>query len=225
MKMDSVSRRLFLKQLSVAGAGAIVYSARNAEGLSIAKAADPQATTAQTSSVLNKEAATRAQRMAWWHEAKFGMFIHWGLYSVVGQHEWAMEAEGIPILQYELLAKHFQPKPNAAREWARLARRAGQKYMVMTTKHHEGFCHFDSKLTDYCATRQGPGRDLVREFVDAARAEGLRVGFYYSLMDWHHPDGVRCKTDEARAQALCRILPWLDPRVDDELREDRCALV
>lgn len=76
------------------------------------------------------------RRIRWWHEAKFGMFIHWGLYSVIGRHEWAMEVEGIPIPQYELLAKHFNPKPNAARDWARLARQAGQKYMVMTTKHH-----------------------------------------------------------------------------------------
>ena len=140
--------------------------------------------------------ATREQRMRWWHEAKFGMFVHWGLYSVIGQHEWAMEIEGIPIPQYEILAKHFTPKPNAARDWARLAKRAGQKYMVMTTKHHEGFCMFDTKLTDYCAPKQGPGRDLVREYVEAARAEGLRVGFYYSLMDWHHPDGAKCAKDE-----------------------------
>ena len=196
MKMDSVSRRSFLQQLGVAGAGAMAYSAHSARALSIAKS-EPRAATEQASSTLSKAAAARAQRMAWWHEAKFGMFIHWGLYSVVGQHEWAMEVEGIPISQYELLAKHFHPKPQAAREWAKLARRAGQKYMVMTTKHHEGFCNFDSKLTDYCATRQGPARDLVREFVDAARAEGLRVGFYYSLMDWHHPDGAICKTDEA----------------------------
>jgi alpha-L-fucosidase len=101
------------------------------------------------------------------------------------------------VSQYELLAKHFHPKPGAARDWARLAKRAGQKYMVMTTKHHEGFCHWDTKLTDYNAMQQGPGRDLVREFVDAARAEGLRVGFYYSLMDWHHPDGAICQHDEA----------------------------
>ena len=74
------------------------------------------------------------------------------------------------------------------------------KYMVMTTKHHEGFCNFDTKLTNYCAPKQGPGRDLVREYVEAARAEGLRVGFYYSLMDWHHPDGARCATDEAARQ-------------------------
>jgi alpha-L-fucosidase len=141
--------------------------------------------------------ADRERRMKWWHEARFGMFIHWGLYSQLGRHEWVMENEGIPVAEYEQLAKQFKPKPNAARDWARLAKQAGQKYMVMTTKHHEGFCHFDSKLTNYCAPKQGPGRDLVREYVEAARAEGLRVGFYYSLMDWHHPDGARCATDEA----------------------------
>jgi len=143
------------------------------------------------------DASDRERRMKWWHEARFGMFIHWGLYSVLGRHEWVMENEAIPVAEYEQLAKRFQPRPNAAREWARLARQTGQKYMVMTTKHHEGFCHFDSKLTDYCAPKQGPGRDLVKEYVEAARAEGLRVGFYYSLMDWHHPDGARCATDEA----------------------------
>jgi len=140
--------------------------------------------------------ADREARMKWWHEARFGMFIHWGLYSQLGRHEWAMEEEGIPVAEYQKLAATFHPKPNAARDWARLAKQAGQKYMVMTTKHHEGFCNFDSKLTDYCATKQGPGRDLVKEYVEAARAEGLRVGFYYSLMDWHHPDGARCATDE-----------------------------
>ncbi len=139
----------------------------------------------------------RERRMKWWHDARFGMFIHWGLYSVVGRHEWVMEDEAIPVAEYEELAKRFTPKKNAARAWARLARQAGQKYMVMTTKHHEGFCLFDTKLTNYCAPKQACGRDLVREFVDAARGEGMRVGFYYSLMDWHHPDGARCATDEA----------------------------
>jgi alpha-L-fucosidase len=143
------------------------------------------------------DASDRERRMKWWHEARFGMFIHWGLYSVVGRHEWVMEDEGIPVAEYEQLAKRFKPKPNAARDWARLAKQAGQKYMVMTTKHHEGFCNFDTQLTNYCATKQGPGRDLVKEYVEAARAEGLRVGFYYSLMDWHHPDGARCAADEA----------------------------
>jgi hypothetical protein len=83
--------------------------------------------------------ADRERRMQWWHAAKFGMFIHWGLYSVYGHHEWAMEEEGIPVAEYELLAKQFKPKLNAARAWAKLARQAGQKYMVMTSKHHEGF--------------------------------------------------------------------------------------
>ncbi len=141
--------------------------------------------------------ADRARRMKWWHEARFGMFIHWGLYSVLGRHEWVMENEGIPVAEYEPLAKQFHPKPFPARKWAKLARETGMRYMVMTTKHHEGFCHFDTKTTDYCAPKQGPGRDLVREYVDAARGEGMRVGFYYSLMDWHHPDGARCATDEA----------------------------
>jgi alpha-L-fucosidase len=145
----------------------------------------------------DRETADRERRMKWWHDVKFGMFIHWGLYSVLGRHEWVMENEGIPVAEYEQLTKQFLPKPNAARDWAKLAKRAGMKYMVMTTKHHEGFCLFDSKLTNYCAPKRTCARDLVREFVDAARGEGLRVGFYYSLMDWHHPDGARCAQDEA----------------------------
>ena len=140
--------------------------------------------------------ADRERRMRWWHDARFGMFIHWGLYSVLGRHEWAMEEEGIPVAEYQLLANRFTPRPNAARVWARLAKQAGQKYMVMTTKHHEGFCLFNTKHTDYCAPKQACGRDLVKEFVEAVRGEGLRVGFYHSLMDWHHPDGARCLQDE-----------------------------
>jgi alpha-L-fucosidase len=144
----------------------------------------------------------RARRLGWWHAARFGMFVHWGLHSVLGRHEWAMENEAIPVEEYELLARRFQPRPGAAREWAQLARRAGMKYMVLTAKHHEGFCLFDTATTDYCAPRQAAGRDLVREYVDAARAEGLRVGFYYSLMDWHHPDGARCERDESARRRL-----------------------
>jgi alpha-L-fucosidase len=138
----------------------------------------------------------RERRLKWWREARFGMFIHWGLYSVYGRHEWVMENEGIPVAEYEQAAKHFNPEPNAARAWAKLAKKAGMKYMVLTTKHHEGFCLFDSKLTNYTAPKSACGRDLVREYVDAARAEGMRVGFYYSLMDWHHPDGSVAATEE-----------------------------
>lgn len=192
MNWNDSTRRSFLKQFGAAGAAALAAAGSEGLALPASAAQTPPPTAADL-----KQDATRDARMAWWHEAKFGMFIHWGLYSVIGQHEWAKEQEGVPLLQYEILAKHFHPKPNAARDWARLAKRAGQKYMVMTTKHHEGFCNWDTKLTDYNAMQQGPGRDLVREYVEAARAEGLRVGFYYSLMDWHHPDGALCKTDEA----------------------------
>jgi alpha-L-fucosidase len=168
--------------------------------------------------------ADREARMKWWHEARFGMFIHWGLYSTLGRHEWVMEEEGIPVAEYEQQAKLFKPKPNAARDWAKLAKMAGQKYMVMTTKHHEGFCNFDTKLTNYCAPKQGPGRDLVKEYVEAARAEGLRVGFYYSLMDWHHPDGARCDR-RAGAPPLRRLHSRPGPRTADQLRQDRRAVV
>jgi alpha-L-fucosidase len=137
------------------------------------------------------------RRIQWWREAKFGMFIHWGLYSILGREAWAMGDEDIPLADYERLARQFQPPPNAARAWARLAHEAGMRYMVMTTKHHEGFCLFNSKLTGYCAPKQGPGRDLVLEYVEAARAENMRVGFYYSLMDWHHPDWLHAKDDPA----------------------------
>ncbi len=139
----------------------------------------------------------RRRRMKWWHEAKFGMFIHWGLYSVLGRHEWAMEIEGTPVAEYELLADKFKPKPGFAETWAKLAKQAGMKYMVLTSKHHDGYCLFDTEFTDYCAPKQAAGRDLCAEYVEAARAEGLGVGFYHSLMDWHHPDGARCMEDEA----------------------------
>ena len=169
---------------------------------------------AQSVSAATAGDSDRERRMKWWHEARFGMFIHFGLYSVLGRHEWAMEMEGIPVAEYEQLAKRFNPKPNAARAWAKLARQAGQKYMVMTTKHHEGFCLFDTKLTGYCAPKQAAGRDLVKEYVEAARAEGMRVGFYYSLMDWHHPDGARCATDE---QARRRFVDYIHGQIRELL--------
>lgn len=144
---------------------------------------------------LRQADATRADRMKWWHDARFGMFIHWGLYAQLARHEWAMNRERIPAAEYEKLARTWKPKPNAAREWAAVAKRAGMRYMVLTTKHHEGFLLWDSKLSDYNAAKRGPRRDLVREYVEAARAAGLKVGFYYSLMDWHHADGARCAKD------------------------------
>ena len=139
----------------------------------------------------------RERRLTWWRQARFGMFVHWGLYAQLGRHEWVMQKERIPLAEYENLAATWKPKPQPARAWARLAKQAGMRYLVMTTKHHEGFCLWNSEQTDYNAAARGPGRDLVREFVEACREFGLRVGFYYSLMDWHHPDGARCARSEA----------------------------
>ena len=121
---------------------------------------------------MTKVERDRLRRMAWWREARFGMFVHWGLYSQPARHEWVMNRERIPVSEYEKLADTWKPKPRPARQWARLASKAGMKYMVMTTKHHEGFLLWDSEQTDYNAARRGPGRDLVREYVDACREFG-----------------------------------------------------
>lgn len=124
----------------------------------------------------------------WFRDARFGMFIHWGLYAMPARHEWIKNLECISEEKYDQYFKYFDPDLYDAKEWARQAKAAGMKYAVLTTKHHEGFCMFDSKYTDYKCTNTPAGRDLVKEFVDAFRAEGLKVGFYYSLIDWHHPD-------------------------------------
>ena len=125
---------------------------------------------------------------AWFTHDRFGMFIHFGLYALPARHEWIKNMEEIPEAKYDLYFRHFDPDLFDPKEWARQAKAAGMKYAVLTTKHHEGFCLFDSKYTDYKSTNTPCGRDLVREYVDAFRAAGLRVGFYYSLIDWHHPD-------------------------------------
>lgn len=125
---------------------------------------------------------------AWFTHDRFGMFIHFGLYSLPARHEWIKTREEIADEDYQRYFDHFNPDLLDAKEWARQAKAAGMKYAVLTTKHHEGFCLWDSKYTDYKVTNTLYGKDIVREYVDAFRAEGLRVGFYYSLIDWHHPD-------------------------------------
>jgi alpha-L-fucosidase len=132
--------------------------------------------------------AQKAQRMKWWTDARFGMFIHWGLYALPARHEWVKNRERMTNEQYQKYFDLFNPDLYNPKEWARMAKEAGMKYVVLTAKHHEGFCLFDSKYTDYKATNTPFGRDIIKEYVEAFRAEGLKVGFYYSLIDWHHPD-------------------------------------
>ncbi len=123
----------------------------------------------------------------WFVHDRFGMFIHFGLYAAPARHEWLQCRETIQPEDYQKYFDHFNPDLFDAKEWAHKAKAAGMKYAVLTTKHHEGFCLFDSKFTDYKITNTAFGRDLVKEYVEAFRAEGLKVGFYYSLLDWHHP--------------------------------------
>jgi len=168
---DSIDRRDLLKLASTAAAAALV------PGSPAAAAQSP------------------AADMGWWRDGRFGMFVSCGPSALIGRGDWVMGLEDIPIPEYERVSDGFRPEPGRAREWARLARKAGMTYMVFITKHHDGYCLFDTKLTDFNSMRVGPKRDLTREYVEAARAEGLKVGLYFSLMDWHHPDGMRSRFD------------------------------
>jgi len=138
--------------------------------------------------LFNETEAQKQERMAWWVHDRFGMFIHWGTYAPAARHEWVKNAERMTDAQYQKYFENFNPDLFDAREWAKMAKTAGMKYAVITSKHHEGFCLFDSKFTDYKASKTPFGRDIIKEWVEAFRAEGLKVGFYYSLIDWHHPD-------------------------------------
>jgi alpha-L-fucosidase len=186
--MDPISRRGMLLGTGAALVGAAIRTD--------AQAAAQPCPTVSTRPASPPPTPEQARRLKWWRDARYGLFIHYGLYSLYGRQEWAVEKEAVPWPDYEKLARQFAPKPGCAKEWVRIAKAAGARYMVVTAKHHEGFCNFDTKLTDFNSVKQGPKRDLVREYVDAAREGGLRVGLYYSLMDWHHPDGERSFVDE-----------------------------
>lgn len=130
----------------------------------------------------------RTERTRWFLKDRFGMFIHWGLYAIPARGEWVRKEEETSVEDYEQYFNEFNPENYDPRAWAKAAKAAGMKYAVLTAKHHDGFCLFDSKLTDYKSTNTPSGRDLVHEFLEAFRAEGLKVGLYYSIIDWHHPD-------------------------------------
>lgn len=152
---------------------------------------------------------TYAERMKWFNEARFGMFIHYGLYSLMGRGEWAMFMERIPAWEYAPLADQFRPQRGCVEQWVDLARRAGMRYAVLTTRHHDGFCLYDSHVSDFTSVRTAAQRDLVAEYVEACRRANLKVGLYYSLLDWRfpgyhdraaHPDSAREMVDQAHAQ-------------------------
>ncbi len=153
-------------------------------------------------------AAERDERMAWWREARFGMFIHWGVYSVpAGIHdgervngigEWIMQRAKIPVVDYRSYAQRFNPVKYDADAWARLAKAAGMRYVVITSKHHDGFALFDSAVTDWDVVDATPyGKDLLRPLVEACKKHGLKIGFYYSqAQDWTHVGGSKRGYDD-----------------------------
>jgi len=145
--------------------------------------------TAQDAPSWAKETVVQKEkRMAWWTHDRFGMFIHWGIYAVPARHEWVKNRERISDEDYQIYFDHFDPDLYNPKDWAAKAKAAGMKYVVLTSKHHDGFCLWDSKHTDFKVTNTPYQKDLIKPFVDAFRAEGIRIGFYYSLIDWHHPD-------------------------------------
>jgi alpha-L-fucosidase len=136
----------------------------------------------------NKDRAERTERTRWFSEARFGMFLHWGLYAIPARGEWVRSIERMSHEAYLPYFNEFDAAGYRPREWARLAKKAGMKYAVLTAKHHDGFCLWDTKLTDFKAPNTPAGRDLVQEYLDAFRSEGIRAGLYFSIVDWRHPD-------------------------------------
>ena len=150
-------------------------------------------------SQMQESKAERDRRMEWWRDAGFGMFIHWGVYSVPagiykgeetkGIGEWIMHSANIPTAEYEEFVHQFNPTKFDAKKWVDIAKSAGVKYIVITSKHHDGFCLWDSKVTQYDIMDASPfKRDILRELTDACKAAGIKMCFYHSIMDWHQPD-------------------------------------
>jgi alpha-L-fucosidase len=141
---------------------------------------------AQASSTPADQAAREA-RIAWWTAARFGMFIHWGIYSIPGRGEWVQWSEQIPVDEYAKLADEFKPANFDPDAWVATAKAAGMKYMVMTSRHHDGFAMFDSKASDFTSMKTAAHRDFVADYLKAARIAGMRAGLYYSPLDWRYP--------------------------------------
>ena len=148
---------------------------------------------------LNESETAKAARMEWWKDARFGMFIHWGLYAVPAGEwngkktenigEWIMHHLHIPIAEYEKFAPEFNPEKFDAEKWVSIAKNAGMKYIVITSKHHDGFALWDSKVSDWDIIDASPyEKDILKELADACEKEGIKLCFYHSIMDWHHPD-------------------------------------
>lgn len=166
----------------------------------------------QPRKIWDETEAQKTKRLSWWTEARFGMFIHWGLYAQGARHEWVKNHDRMTNEEYQKYFEVFNPDLFDPVDWARKAKAAGMKYAVITSKHHEGFNMFASDYTDYNVMNTPYGKDIIREWVDAFRSEGLRIGFYYSLIDWHHPEYTIDRNHPQRANTKEEY---------DELNKDR----
>ncbi len=174
--------------------------------------------------------ATSEDRMAWWREARFGLFLHWGLYSVLagtwkGDEKWAEWIRNnahIPVEEYDTLLAQWNPHAWDPDAWAAAAQRAGMKYAVLTTKHHDGFALFDSKVSEFDVMNAPSKRDICRDWSKALRKRGIRVGWYHSIMDWHHPDYLPRRDWEKDSRPVgdarfSRYVDYLHAQVDELL--------
>lgn len=174
--------------------------------------------------------AASDDRMAWWREARFGLFLHWGLYSILAGRwkdddrwaEWIRNNAQIPVGEYEQLLTRWNPAAFDPDAWAALAARTGMKYAVLTTKHHDGFCLFDSRVTTWDVMSTPSQRDICRDLSRALRRHGIRVGWYHSIMDWHHPDYLPRRDWEKDSRPVGdarfeRYVDYLHAQVDELL--------
>lgn len=190
------------------------------------QAVDPAAATPIAPS---QAVPTADTRMEWWRDARFGMFIHWGLYAIPAgawngathHGEWIRDTAQIPLADYESLKSQWNPTKFDAARWADVAAKAGMKYVVITTKHHDGFCLFDSAHTDWDVMSTPFQRDVMKEIAQAFRARGIRVCWYHSIMDWHHPDYLPRRpwetTRSSEGADLERYVKYLHAQVEELL--------
>ena len=195
--MPTSALRPFALGLLAAAMGLACSRTPETETASALEPASPAAAPAAVAAVPGTETpAQKAERMGWWTDARFGLFIHWGLYAVPagewkgkrGYGEWIMEEADIPRAEYERFAERFNPVKYDPEAWARAAKDAGMKYVILTSKHHEGFAMWDTRGTDYNIARRTPyGKGVIEPLAEAVRRQGLHFGVYYSIMDWHDP--------------------------------------
>lgn len=188
MSLSKMSPHL-RRSLLVAGLAALTLAAPRANAQAPAPAPTVSPEILQVNPETGETQEQFAARTRWWRESKFGMFIHWGVYAVPAHGEWYMYNDKVPVTTYEKYAQSFNPVKFDARKWVAAAKNAGMKYIVITSRHHDGFSMYDTKLTDYNIVKATPfHHDPMKDLARECKRQGVRLCFYHTIMDWHHPD-------------------------------------